>query len=126
MAALTELANRTRQKGKVICTFECPETVEIADNLTATHIYLIAQEAVRNALKHGKPRKIKIGLQSNGGVVLWVQCDGIGMPARPDARGGLGLRIMRNRAAIIGAHLTIEPVEPKGTLVTCRLVSKAP
>jgi len=30
---------------------------------------------------------------------------------------------MRNRAALIGAHLTIEPAEPTGTVVTCRLVS---
>jgi nitrate/nitrite-specific signal transduction histidine kinase len=33
----------------------------------------------------------------------------------------MGLRIMRNRAAIIGAQLTIEPAEPNGTVVTCRL-----
>ena len=35
--------------------------------------------------------------------------------------GGLGLRIMRNRAAIIRATLTIEPAKPAGTVVTCAL-----
>jgi PAS domain S-box-containing protein len=126
MAALADLANRSHQQGKVTCTFDCPAPVAVPDNLTATHLYLIAQEAVHNALKHGKPRNIVIGLYSNPGLVLRVQCDGIGMPVRPEANGGLGLRIMRNRAAIIGAHLTIEPADPTGTLVTCRLVRKEP
>jgi two-component system CheB/CheR fusion protein len=124
MAALADLAHRTQQEGKVTCTFDCPEPVSIADNLTATHLYLIAQEAVHNALKHGKPRNVRISLRSNNDLVLRVQCDGIGMPAGPAASGGLGLRIMRNRAAIIGATLTIEPAEPTGTLVTCVLTRK--
>jgi nitrate/nitrite-specific signal transduction histidine kinase len=38
---------------------------------------------------------------------------------------GLGLRIMQNRAAIIGAKLTIEPAKPKGTAVTCVLARKS-
>jgi signal transduction histidine kinase len=84
----------------------------------------MAQEAVNNAVKHGKPRNIRVSLRANHDLVLRVQCDGIDMPARPEAKGGLGLRIMRNRAAIIGAHLTIEPSEPNGTTVTCRLPNK--
>jgi two-component system CheB/CheR fusion protein len=123
MAALTDLADRTQQEGNVTCTFDCPEPVSLADNLTATHLYLIAQEAVHNAVKHGKPRNVRISLRSNAVLVLRVQCDGIGMPAGP-GNGGLGLRIMRNRAAIIGATLTIEPAEPTGTVVTCALARK--
>lgn len=122
MAALIELANRTHQERQVTCTFDCPEPVTVADNLTATYLFLIAQEAVHNALKHGKPRNIRISLHAYHQLVLQVACDGIGMPARPEATKGLGLRIMRNRAALIGAHLTIEPFEPTGTVVTCRLV----
>jgi signal transduction histidine kinase len=124
MAALIELANRTCQGGQVNCTFDCPEPVAVADNLTATHLYLIAQESVNNAVKHGKPRNICISLLANPQLLLRVQCDGKGMPARPEAQGGMGLRIMRSRAAIIGAHLTIEPAEPSGTMVTCRILSK--
>jgi PAS domain S-box-containing protein len=124
MAALADLASRTQKQAKVTCTFDCPEPIALTDNLTATHLYLIAQEAVHNAVKHGKPRNIWIGLQSNHALVLRVQCNGMGMPARPLATEGLGLRIMRNRAAIIGAHLTIEPAEPTGTVVTCTLVRR--
>jgi nitrate/nitrite-specific signal transduction histidine kinase len=54
-----------------------------------------------------------------------VQDDGIGMRAQPtESHGGLGLRIMQNRAAIIGAALTIQPAQPTGTLVTCALGRK--
>jgi len=125
-AALIELADGTCKEGQVTCTFDCPEPVAVADSLTATHLYLIAKEAVNNAVKHGKPRNIRISLHAYPQLVLRVQCDGIGIPTRPEAKGGQGLRIMRNRAAIIGAHLTIEPTQPSGTMVTCRLLSKEP
>ena len=124
MAALADLAERTRQGSRVTCTFDCPEPVSLADNVTATHLYLIAQEAVHNAIKHARPRTIRISLESNGVLVLRVQDDGIGMPTRSKPRGGLGLRIMRNRAAIIGATLTIERAEPAGTVATCVLPRK--
>jgi len=125
MAALSDLADRVQQEGKATCMFDCPEPVTVADNLNATHLYLIAQEAVRNAIKHARPRNIRISLKSNQRLVLRVLDDGIGMPARPtDKHGGLGLRIMRNRAAIIGATLTISPAEPTGTLITCALARK--
>ncbi len=127
MAALSDLAQRIQQEGKATCTFDCPEPVSVADNLTATHVYLIAQEAVHNAVKHARPRNIRIFLKSNHLLFLSVQDDGIGMPAQPaENQGGLGLRIMRNRAAILGATLTIQPAEPTGTLVTCALGRKNP
>lgn len=135
MAALTELANHIQQEGKAVCVFDCPTPVSVADNLTATHLYLIAQEAVHNALKHGQPRNIRITLASNHGLILRVQDDGVGVPAQIvhavanaaewPKENGLGLRIMRNRATIIGAQLTIEPAEPTGTVVTCMLTSKS-
>jgi hypothetical protein len=34
--------------------------VEVADNLATAHLYLIAQEAVYNAVKRGKPRNNRI------------------------------------------------------------------
>lgn len=133
MAALTDLANRTRQEGKASCAFDCTQPVLVEDNLIATHLYLIAQEAVHNAVKHARCRNIRIAVESNHLLILRVQDDGIGIPAATSAAalfgcedegGGLGLRIMRNRAAIIRATLTIEPAQPAGTVVTCALARK--
>ena len=70
MAALHDLAERTGKNGTVNCTFDCPEPVEIADNMVATHLYLIAQEAVYNAVNHAKPRNIRIGLEHDQRLIL--------------------------------------------------------
>jgi two-component system, chemotaxis family, CheB/CheR fusion protein len=125
MAALSDLADRIQREGKATCKFDCPRPVSVEDNLTATHLYLIAQEAVHNAVTHAQPRSIRISLKSNHLLLLSLQDDGIGMPAQPtESHGGLGLRIMQNRAAIIGAALTIQPAQPTGTLITCALGRK--
>jgi PAS domain S-box-containing protein len=121
MAALADLADRTQQEGKVTCTFDCSTPVSVADNLTATHLYLIAQEAVHNAVKHARAHEVRISLGDDGRLVLGVRDNGVGMPGQPAKMRGLGLRIMRNRAAIIGATLTIKPAKPSGTIVTCTL-----
>ena len=124
MAALADLAGRTQDEGKVKCVFDCSKPVSVADNLTATHLYLIAQEAVYNAVKHAKARAVRIALAADERLVLSVQDDGIGMPAEQVESAGLGLRIMRNRAAIISADLTIESARPSGTLLTCAVARK--
>ena len=125
MAALSDLANRTQEEGKATCVFDCPRPVLVEDNLVATHIYLIAQEAVHNAVKHARCRNIRISVESNHFLVLRVQDDGIGISDQPtEKHNGLGLRIMRNRAAIIQATLTIESAKPAGTVVKCTLARK--
>jgi PAS domain S-box-containing protein len=125
MSALADLGDRTQHEGKVTCTFECPEPVAVADNVSATHVYLIAQEAVHNAVKHAQARNVRITLRkTDASLILSVQDDGIGMPAWLPEKQGLGLRIMRNRAVIIGASLSFEPAEPSGTLVRCVLTRK--
>jgi two-component system, chemotaxis family, CheB/CheR fusion protein len=121
MAALADLADQIQREGKMSCVFDCTRPVSLADNLAATHLYLIAQEAVHNAVKHARASQVRITLNRNGGLVLRIQDDGIGIPAQPAEEQGLGLRIMHNRANIIGAKLTIEPAQPSGTVVTCAL-----
>jgi signal transduction histidine kinase len=120
MAALADLAQRTQQESNVACTFDCPTPVVVKDNLTATHLYLVAQEAVHNSVRHARPRTIRIALKTaDHGLALSVADDGIGMSTEGKGKEGLGLRIMRNRAALLGATLTIGPATPTGTVVTC-------
>lgn len=124
MAALSDLVDRTRDESALECAFDCPEPVAVADNLTATQLYLIAQEAVHNALKHARAQRVRVALAplARGGLVLRVADDGRGMPTDPPAGNGQGLRIMGHRAALIGARLTIGPATPTGTVVTCELI----
>jgi PAS domain S-box-containing protein len=122
-AALADLTWRLSEVSSVRCVSQTDPNVRLAGLLQATHFYHIAQEACNNAIKHARARNLEVSLRSvDHAVILQVRDDGVGMPARPTETNGLGLRIMRNRAAIIGAHLTIDSAEPSGTLVACRLV----
>jgi signal transduction histidine kinase len=118
--ALAELTSRVSETSGIRCTLDCDEGVKVEDRIDATHLYHIAQEACTNALRHSQAKQVKVSLRAmDHAVVLCIRDDGIGIP--PDHQPGLGLRIMRNRASVIGARLTIEPAQPSGTLVTCIL-----
>jgi signal transduction histidine kinase len=120
MAAFQQLANSVTQAGRGRCLFECATPVLIHDDAAATHLYRIAQEAVLNAVRHGKAKQIGIGLaERNGAVTLTVEDDGVGMPEGGPGGPGLGLRIMAHRAAMIGGTFSIEPGATGGTTVTC-------
>lgn len=126
MSALQELAHTTTRIFGVNCVFQCAHPVQIHDQSTATHLYRIAQEAVGNALKHGKARHIEIGLADNAGrVFLCVKDDGTGIPATPP-RTGAGLRIMQYRAGMIGGSVVVQRGEPHGTTVACSVHQSLP
>ena len=119
-AALRQLVEETVSRSAVACSFHCPAPVAVADSVTAAHLFNIAQGALSNALRHGQAREIQVRLeQTDKQLVLSVRDDGIGIP--PPGRVGLGLRIMQNRARIIGGMLVIRPVQPTGTEVACIL-----
>jgi len=122
MSALEELARRTADHFDCACHFECPCPVTIADNVIATHLYRIAQEAVTNAIKHGKAERIEIGLvQIDGRIRIVVEDNGGGIPEKPSKKAGMGLRIMRYRTGMIGGSLEIENAPSGGTSVICSI-----
>ncbi|MHC4599166.1 MAG: FHA domain-containing protein [Planctomycetota bacterium] len=85
-----------------------------------THLYRIAQEAVTNAVRHGKPSQIEIGLETEGAdLALRVTDDGAGIPDPAGEPAGMGLRSMKYRAKMIGASLTLRRGEEGGTIVEC-------
>jgi signal transduction histidine kinase len=122
MDAFRDLAASITKGARVRCVFECGAPILIHDDAAATHLYRIAQEAVRNALQHGKPKRVGITLMESGGVVtLTVEDDGVGVPERAEKSDGLGIRIMAHRAAMIGGKFAIEPGPTGGTIVTCSI-----
>ena len=120
MSALQELASNTEKLFHVACGFECPQPVLVRDHASATHLYRIAQEAINNAIKHGKARQIAVRLtaQSNQ-ASLTVIDDGRGFVVKPEQTSGMGLRIMKYRAGMIGATLEIRRANGRGMLVAC-------
>ena len=122
MSALQELAAGTSRLFDVECVFHCATPVLIHDNAVATNLYRIAQEAINNALKHGKARRIGISLvESPDRVVLAVRDNGSGLPADAAHRRGMGLRIMHYRAGMIGGSLAVQRAPDGGTSVICSL-----
>ena len=124
MDGFQELARNTSERFKVSCEFECPEPVLLHDAVSSTHLYRIAQEAITNAIKHGKAKHISIGLENiNGTIILTVTDGGIGLPENARNSQGMGLRIMAYRANMIGATFNIGRLPESGTRVTCKLLS---
>ena len=119
-AALADLAVSISDLHNVDCSLDCPTPVDVDDNKVATHLYRIAQEATANAIKHAHPRHVRIVLTgADQAVTLRVVDDGRGTCHVPVNSKGLGLRIMRHRANLIGARLSIGPAPGRGTEVVC-------
>ena len=120
MAALRQLADTTNGLFRTRCRFLCIKPVRIQDPETATHLLRIAQEAVSNAIKHGRATQILISLRRRGQrVTLMIRDNGRGIPKTLPSPRGIGLAIMRCRASIIGGLVRVERSRPRGTLVTC-------
>lgn len=119
---LQSLARSIQELFGVACVYAGPAEITLPNADTASQFYRIAQEAATNAAKHGRGRRIVIQLENQcDGVQLSIRDNGRGLPEKPEPGNGLGLEIMRYRAGMVGATLTIESNAGRGTAVTCRL-----
>jgi PAS domain S-box-containing protein len=120
MSALKTWASEVEELFHVRCRFQCDRPVHIHDLTVATHLYRIAQEGVNNAIRHGKPEQIVIGLSAKGSTgTLIIEDDGIGFTKDPAKQPGVGLSIMNYRADMVGGSLKVLPNEDRGVTVTC-------
>jgi PAS domain S-box-containing protein len=120
MSALKKWAIEVEGLFHIGCSFQCERPLQIHDEHLATHLYRIAQEAVNNAIRHGKSRNIVIGLSGkNGAGLLTIQDDGDGFAKKPASQPGVGLSIMNYRADMVGGSLKVQPNEGRGITVTC-------
>jgi two-component system CheB/CheR fusion protein len=120
MAALAELSANTQNIFKVTCHFSCNPGVPIHDHAVATNLFRIAQEAVSNAIKHGRATRISIRLEAaNGYIILRIKDNGAGFQTKSEGPSGMGLRTMRSRAGMIGGTLAVERNKNGGVTVVC-------
>lgn len=86
-------------------------------------LYRIVQEALTNALRHARARRIRVRLgRSNGAIVAAVSDDGVGFDvqevlADQDGEHGLGIFGMRERAEYVGGRIEIASEGGKGTTI---------
>jgi len=120
MMALIELASNVERFFGITCRFEYDAPVLMNDNAAATHLYRIAQEALNNAIKHGKADNVTIAMRRDGeNCVLSVSDNGLGMGGTQNQGKGMGLNIMQYRASMIGAVLEIKEAGTGGILISC-------
>jgi PAS domain S-box-containing protein len=137
--ALTNLAAKVSQVFGIKCHFHWDQIAQVRNDTSATHFYRIAQEAVSNAIKHGKARRVEIALAARDEktVELTVEDNGVGIPKdlaatimqgiavsggtnrRPDM--GIGLQTMHYRARVIGGSFVVQAGKRGGTSVRCIL-----
>jgi PAS domain S-box-containing protein len=119
MSALVELAGDVEKLFHIECHFECAAPVFIRDNVAATHLYRIVQEAINNAIKHGKAKHVAISLRpDHDKFILTVTDDGIGFSNKSREGSGMGLHTMKYRAGVVGATLEVHSGKA-GATITC-------
>jgi PAS domain S-box-containing protein len=123
MAALGKLASSAEAIHEVPCFFVCPQPVMVGNATTAAHIYRIAQELVNNAARHANPGQIDLRLTHEADCVrLEVHNDGIPFNEASETGTGMGLKIIRYRAAAINGTVQFQSDvnEPgSGTKAVC-------
>ncbi|MBL8851587.1 MAG: PAS domain S-box protein [Planctomycetaceae bacterium] len=123
-SALEELGETTEQRCGIPVDVWCDERLQLDDNMVATHLFRIAQEAVTNAVRHADAQHLVLKFARNeaGDVELSVSDDGSGMRVGERREGrGVGLKIMKYRAQVIDGHFEISSGAEGGTVVACRL-----
>lgn len=122
MEGLRKKIEETRGQNVLL---DVDEDLSVSDELVSSHLYYIAREAVENAAEHGGASNIIIGIKKEkDALVLKIIDDGSGIGDRYN-RDGMGIRLMKYRAWIIGASFSISKNEGGGTIVTCVLQESA-
>jgi two-component system, NarL family, sensor histidine kinase UhpB len=118
--ALQALAGRATERYGIPVTFQSrtSHSPQI-DQKSATHLYRIAQEALTNAMRHGRATRVKILLSASGNRLrLNVTDNGRGFGGgAPNAGDGLGLKIMHHRAEMLAGRLSFSACASGGTVV---------
>lgn len=120
VSALKTLASNTEKTMQVTCRFRCGKSVSVKNLFEAKQIYRIVQEAITNAVRHGKAKHINIKLRlTKKGTILSIENDGLDFQKLSSHQKGLGLKIMQYRTDLIGGSLDIRKGDKGGTVVTC-------
>lgn len=113
----------------LLASLECRRTLDVQVELDPTRVdptshitlYRIAQEGIANVARHSEAKSLSVRLRSGPPVELCIADDGIGFDANSIPAGHLGVSIMSERAASIGAQLSLRTAPGEGTILTLTL-----
>ena len=120
ISALKTLASNAERTMGITCRFRCGKSVSVKNLVEAKQLYRIVQEAITNAIRHGKATNVDIKLNlTKKGTVLSIENDGLDFPKLSSNKKGFGLRIMEYRTDLIGGSIDIRKGDKGGTIVIC-------
>lgn len=126
--ALRAECERTARRSGLAVAFEGDDASAAIRGEAALGLFRVAQEALRNVVRHAQASRVAVALQSvGGGHEVSVQDDGCGFEfpaARPQA--SLGLAGMRERVALLGGRLDIRSRPGQGTRIAAWVPSGRP
>lgn len=121
--ALQQLSTQAKKLFNVNCTFHSDEYTRVDNSMKAMNLYRIAQEAISNAVKHGKAENIDISLKSdNGSIKLSIKDDGIGFSQsrKQEKKKGMGIYIMQYRTNMMSGDFEISETDNQ-TRIKCSI-----
>ena len=115
---LLELANQVELRFGVKVRLSFHGTIPSHELPELLQLYRIAQEAISNAIRHGRANSIKLDLRRlRSSMQLTVRDNGIGFPAAKSPHEGIGLQIMRHRASLLGGGVHVGNAPRRGVLL---------
>ncbi len=121
--ALSELAEHVRKNCDVACTLSHSGTVP-RDYIVSLQLFRIAREAIESAVRHTRPRRVQIAVESQGGLTtLRTSSEGGGGFRGSREAASSSLNVMRVQAAAIGATLEVHGEDEGLEGATCRVSS---
>jgi hypothetical protein len=117
--ALTEAVRKLVEGTSISTDLEIEDAAGSMPHEVQANLFVIAREAVSNAVNHARPRHISVELgYAEGRFKLTVRDDGSGFDVNQKAEDGhLGMTAMRERAERIRAHITVISTIGKGTSI---------
>ena len=116
-AALEHLATFTEETFCIQCKVTVKSCSPAMSVLASTALYRVCQEAITNAVTHGRAKNVAVELVcTDAEASLSIQDDGIGFDLTR-ATAGMGLRIMKYRSERCGGKITIQSQPGTGTTV---------
>jgi len=126
--AAAAFCHELSQHHGIAIQFSAGEIPDKLPNDVALCLFRVLQEAVTNAVRHGHPRQVTVGLRaSDADVRLDIVDDGSGFDPVLAMKGpGLGLISMRERLRLVGGELRIESRPGAGTAIRARAPLRNP
>ncbi len=126
-AALAELASSSSHLFNVDCHLIAAEDAgsSISDPQILVHLFRIAQEAIRNAVSHGRAQIVELRLDGHDDLItLTIGDDGDGISPEQLESGsgsGMGLITMEHRTKMMCGRLHIDLREGGGMVIRCEM-----